>query len=404
MASDNVRVNAIAPSVTLTPRVRALMAGNDGTGEDGEVASARPGRTRGRGAGCACIWRPMNHASQQGTIIARRQRRDDRLTASKPPCPPLRADRLTGIASVLLEQAGAHRPVRPRRLLAIASTQIWSGHDSHGIIQIPSYIDRIKVGHIVPGAPMGRRAGITDDNGHRRALGLRLRRQRARDAASTIEKAETQNVAATTVFRQGHIGRLANYPLMAARRGMIAMITADSGRSPKHVAHHLEARRRGLARTRSASPCRPISMGPLFFDMATSAAAAAGKVMLAAARGEQVPAGLDHRRRRPSHHRSAQAEAGRRSFAVGRNGRLQGIWSGRDGGNLLRAADRIGVRRGADRAAQRRLLYGGVQGFRISPAGCLQARGAGIRRIPESHAPGDRLHRSAVSWRNRAPP
>ena len=27
------------------------------------------------------------------------------------------------------------------------------GHDSHGVIQIPTYIDRIKVGHIVPGAP-----------------------------------------------------------------------------------------------------------------------------------------------------------------------------------------------------------------------------------------------------------
>ena len=28
------------------------------------------------------------------------------------------------------------------------------GHDSHGVIQIPVYIDRIKKGHIVPGAPL----------------------------------------------------------------------------------------------------------------------------------------------------------------------------------------------------------------------------------------------------------
>ena len=27
------------------------------------------------------------------------------------------------------------------------------GHDSHGVILIPSYVERIKVGHIVPGAP-----------------------------------------------------------------------------------------------------------------------------------------------------------------------------------------------------------------------------------------------------------
>ena len=52
----------------------------------------------------------------------------------------------------------------------------------------------------------------------------------------TIDKAKNQNVAAATVFRQSHIGRLASYPLMAAREGMIAMITADSGRSAKAVA------------------------------------------------------------------------------------------------------------------------------------------------------------------------
>ena len=28
-----------------------------------------------------------------------------------------------------------------------------TGHDSHGIIQTPTYVERIDVGHIVPGAP-----------------------------------------------------------------------------------------------------------------------------------------------------------------------------------------------------------------------------------------------------------
>src|SRR5207245_647044 len=52
----------------------------------------------------------------------------------------------------------------------------------------------------------------------------------------TIEKARTSNVAATTVFRQGHIGRLASYTLIAAQADMIGLITADSGRSSKQVA------------------------------------------------------------------------------------------------------------------------------------------------------------------------
>jgi uncharacterized oxidoreductase len=82
---------------------------------------------------------------------------------------------------------------------------------------------------------------------------------------------------------------LANYPLMAARRGMIAMITADSGRSPKHVAPYGGA----LARLGTNPICFAVPSdldGPMFFDMATSAAAA-GKVMLAAARGVSVPSG-----------------------------------------------------------------------------------------------------------------
>ena len=43
-------------------------------------------------------------------------------------------------------------------------------------------------------------------------------------------------MTAATVFRQGHIGRLSSYALMAVEAGMIGLITADSGRSPKNVA------------------------------------------------------------------------------------------------------------------------------------------------------------------------
>jgi LDH2 family malate/lactate/ureidoglycolate dehydrogenase len=105
----------------------------------------------------------------------------------------------------------------------------------------------------------------------------------------TIEKAKTQNVAAATVFRQSHIGRLASYPLLAAGEGMIAMITADSGRGPKHVAPFGGAK----ARLGTNPICFAIPSnleGPLVFDMATSAAAA-GKINVATARGDQVPTG-----------------------------------------------------------------------------------------------------------------
>ena len=201
--------------------------------------------------------------------------------------PTIQADALIKIASTLLEKAGA--PASEAATVArhcIDANLV--GHDSHGIIQIPSYIDRIKAGHIVPGAPITvvqESPTTTVIDGHW-GFGYVVNEHAMR---TTIEKAQTQNVAAATVFRQGHIGRLASYPLMAAREGMIAMITADSGRSPKHVAPFGGAK----ARLGTNPICFAVPSdldGPLFFDMATSAAAA-GKVSLAAARGEPVPPG-----------------------------------------------------------------------------------------------------------------
>jgi uncharacterized oxidoreductase len=111
----------------------------------------------------------------------------------------------------------------------------------------------------------------------------------AKAMALTIEKARTANVAACTVFRQSHVGRLAAYPLMAMREGMIAIATADSGRSPKHVAPF--GGREARLGTNPLAIAVPSDLeAPFYLDMATSAVAA-GKIQLAVARGEQIPQG-----------------------------------------------------------------------------------------------------------------
>jgi uncharacterized oxidoreductase len=156
------------------------------------------------------------------------------------------------------------------------------------VIQIPTYIERIKVGHIVPGAPwviVKESANHTVIDGHW-AFGYV-----ANDKAMrlTIEKAEKGNVAAATVFRQGHIGRLSSYSQMAAKAGMIGIVTADSGRSPKAVAPF--GGREARLGTNPITIAIPSDLdGPLYLDMATSAAAA-GKIAVAVARNEKVPDG-----------------------------------------------------------------------------------------------------------------
>jgi LDH2 family malate/lactate/ureidoglycolate dehydrogenase len=201
--------------------------------------------------------------------------------------PTVQADRLTTIAKALLRAAGA----TPEEAEAVATGCVnanLAGHDSHGIIAVPTYIERIKVGHIVPGAQWtivqeSPATTVIDGNW---GFGFYVN---ARAMQLTIDKAKKTNVASATVRRQSHVGRLGAYPLMAAKEGMIGIATADSGRSSKVVAPF--GGREARLGTNPISIAVPSDLeGPFCLDMATSAVAA-GKVALAAARGEQIPKG-----------------------------------------------------------------------------------------------------------------
>ncbi|MDP6130610.1 MAG: Ldh family oxidoreductase [Dehalococcoidia bacterium] len=163
-----------------------------------------------------------------------------------------------------------------------------TGHDSHGVIHIPEYVDRIDKGHIVPGAPfvVEREAPCTAVINGNWGFGFVVT-ERAMQMA--IDKAKTHGVAAITIHYQSHIGRLGDYPTMAAQQGMIGMITADSGAGPKAVAPF-----GGRARRLGTNPIcfgMPSDLeGQVLLDMATCAVAA-GKISLARNRKEQVPLG-----------------------------------------------------------------------------------------------------------------
>lgn len=201
--------------------------------------------------------------------------------------PRLPAAQVQRIGHALLVAAGTP-PAEAEIVMQHSIDANLAGHDSHGIIQIPTYIERIKAGHIVPGAEWSivqESPTTTVVDGHW-GFGYVVTERAMR---LTIDKAALANVAAATVFRQGHIGRLASYPLMAAAAGMIGLITADSGRSTKQVAPF--GGREARLGTNPLSIAVPADLdGPLFLDMATSAVAA-GKISLAVSRGESIPLG-----------------------------------------------------------------------------------------------------------------
>src|SRR6476659_9233805 len=197
--------------------------------------------------------------------------------------PIVQADRLTSIGAALLRAAGASDEEARAAAVGCVNANL-AGHDSHGIIAVPTYIDRIKVGHIVPGAKWtivqeSPTTTVIDGNW---GFGFHVN---AKAMALTIEKAKTTHVAAVTVFRQSHVGRLAAYPLMAAAHGMIGLATADSGRSPKVVAPF--GGREARLGTNPISIAVPSDLeAPFYLDMATSAVAD-GKIALAVSRNEE---------------------------------------------------------------------------------------------------------------------
>src|SRR6201746_2188835 len=201
--------------------------------------------------------------------------------------PTVQADRLKRIGAALLRAAGASDEEANAVSVGCVNANL-AGHDSHGVIAIPTYIDRIKAGHIVPGAKwtvIQESPTTTVIDGHW-GFGFHVN---AKAMAMTIDKAKTANVAACTVFRQSHVGRLAAYPMMAMREGMVGVPPADSGRSPKHVAPF--GGREARLGTNPISIAVPSDLeAPFYLDMATSAVAA-GKIQLAVSRGEEIPTG-----------------------------------------------------------------------------------------------------------------
>ena len=195
--------------------------------------------------------------------------------------------RLTEIASTLLQAEGASKDEADTVAKGCVAANL-AGHDSHGVIAIPTYIDRMGKGHIVPGAPFvikqeSATTTVIDGNW---GFGFVVAEKAAK---ITMEKAKKSNVAAATIYRQSHVGRVGAYPLMAAQEGLIAIMTADSGRSPKAVAPF--GGREARLGTNPISIAIPSDLdGPFVLDMATSGVAV-GKIKLAQAKGTKIPEG-----------------------------------------------------------------------------------------------------------------
>lgn len=201
--------------------------------------------------------------------------------------PAIEYERLQEFAEGLLQAGGAldAEAALVARSLVQANLR---GHDSHGVMRVPYYVNRVREGGIQPGATLqvenDAPGSLVGDGGW--GFGQMM----AREVMSRIlEKAENTGVASGTLRRSAHIGRLGEYAEMAAERNMLALITANTHGAAQRVAP--------VGGKRPRLGTNPLCMGvpggeegPFILDFGTSATAE-GKVRVKRIAGEPVPEG-----------------------------------------------------------------------------------------------------------------
>ncbi len=161
------------------------------------------------------------------------------------------------------------------------------GHDSHGVMRIPSYLDTLAKGEVVSGAeltPIRQTPTIFVGDAHwgfGQTQAQRLTRR-------LVDMARESGLAMGTLIHSSHIGRLGEYCELAAEAGLVSMVMVNTHGHARRVAPP-----GGKAPRLGTNPLAigvPAADGPLVLDFGTSATAE-GKVRVKRIAGELCPDG-----------------------------------------------------------------------------------------------------------------
>jgi uncharacterized oxidoreductase len=161
-----------------------------------------------------------------------------------------------------------------------------AGHDSHGVIRVPRYVEDISSGRTVPGRSISvvsesATHAVLDGNfGFGQIIG-----EQAVDFG--IAKARAAGLAVVALRHSGHLGRIGDWGERAAGAGLISIHFVN------HTGSMVVAPFGGTGRRFSTNPVcigiPPLAGRPmLLLDMATSVVAE-GKVLVAANGGKPLP-------------------------------------------------------------------------------------------------------------------
>jgi uncharacterized oxidoreductase len=200
--------------------------------------------------------------------------------------PRISADTLTDFATRLLVQGGLGGDEGALVAKSLVGANL-RGHDSHGVMRVPSYLDAFHKGEVVGNAPLTTLRSspsifVGDGNwgfGQTQAQQLTKR---------LIEMARETGLAVGTLVRTSHVGRLGEYCEMAADAGLVSIMMVNTHGNARRVAPP-----GGKAPRLGTNPLAigaPAPGGAMILDFGTSATAE-GKVRVKRIAGQLCPDG-----------------------------------------------------------------------------------------------------------------
>lgn len=201
--------------------------------------------------------------------------------------PTIPVERLTEFAFRLFKAAGVPETHAEIVAKSLVDSNL-RGHDSHGVMRIPSYVQRIQDGSVNPNAVLEvvQESGGTLVGDGQWGLGQVVTQDLMR---RLIAKGKENGIACGTLRQAAHIGRLGEYAEMAAEQGLLSVICANTHGAGQRVAP-VGGKRPRIGTNPLCMGVPGGAQGPFVLDFGTSATAE-GKVRVKKIAGEPVPLG-----------------------------------------------------------------------------------------------------------------
>jgi uncharacterized oxidoreductase len=197
----------------------------------------------------------------------------------------IQPDRLRTLTASIFRAAGCAAPEADCIAAHLVDANL-VGHDSHGVLRVPSYIQWLKAGKVLAGQSI--KVAFENDNlavvdgqfGFGQTIGEQA-------TQLGIDKCKKHGVSVIALRNAGHLGRIGDWPTMAANAGILSLHFVNTTGAGILVAPFGGTQRRLSA--------NPIAAGipvagrlPMVLDM-SACTIAEGKIRVALNKGVNVP-------------------------------------------------------------------------------------------------------------------